>query len=162
MEELGLGASNGVRDVTIIMGGQDLIVNTRTVSKYLVAPTVLLDDATEISPFADGYASGHAKGHSNKNATGNATVDSNGCVQGLAKGPTKGATGVKLLVPNSSKDYFGANLPVKTKGEWKSGPWKQRGLNLLWFEHLDHAQVFDKAKSRSIIAQVIERYSTDY
>jgi hypothetical protein len=137
VEELGLGAPNGVRGVTIVMGGQDLIVNTRNVSEYLLASTnVPLNDTTNTEPFAGGHATG------NKNK------------------PAKAAS-VRLLDLRSSKDYFGAKLPIKTKEEWKSGPWKQYGLNVLWFEHLDHAQVFDKARSRSIVAQAIRRYSTN-
>jgi pimeloyl-ACP methyl ester carboxylesterase len=164
VEELGLGAPNGVRGVTIVMGGQDLIVNTQTVIKYLLAPTVLLDDATKTDVFTDGYASVLINGNNNIYAHGNGNVngDFNGHAKGSKVGPAKRVPSVKLLDLTSSKDYFGAKLPVKTKGEWKSGPWEQSKINLLCFEHLDHAQVFDKAKSRGFIAEVIKRYSTDY
>jgi hypothetical protein len=34
------------------------------------------------------------------------------------------------------------------------------GLEVLWFEHLDHAQVFDFETTRRTVVETIEAYST--
>lgn len=115
-EELGLGAPEGKRGVTVVMAGRDLIVDTKTVSRYLLSSGQELDSrewktACEVN--------GHVK---------------------------------------ATKSYFGTS-PDRTEGDWRSGPWKESGLNLLWLEHLDHAQVFDSAKSRRLVAQTIQQHA---
>ena len=42
---------------------------------------------------------------------------------------------------------------------WKHREWKGKGLDILWFDDLDHAQVFDSRQNREILAQVVRRYS---
>jgi pimeloyl-ACP methyl ester carboxylesterase len=44
--------------------------------------------------------------------------------------------------------------------EWKSRPWTGSGLEVLWFEQLDHAQVFDVEKTRKPIIKAISVYSS--
>ena len=46
-----------------------------------------------------------------------------------------------------------------TTEEWKHRKWSGKGLDLLWFENLDHAQVFDSRRNREILAQVVRQYS---
>lgn len=36
--------------------------------------------------------------------------------------------------------------------------WKGVGLDVLWFANLDHAQVFDKRSTRSILVQAVRAY----
>lgn len=43
--------------------------------------------------------------------------------------------------------------------EWKHRPWTGKGLDILWFEDLDHAQVFDSRRNRDALAQVVRAYS---
>lgn len=43
--------------------------------------------------------------------------------------------------------------------EWKVRPWKGNGLDILWFEKLDHAQVFDSKQSYDMLVDVIIEYS---
>ena len=38
--------------------------------------------------------------------------------------------------------------------------WKGKGLDVLWFKDLDHAQVFDRKRDYSVLVEVIQRYST--
>lgn len=45
--------------------------------------------------------------------------------------------------------------------EWKYRPWKEGEIDLLWWEHLDHAQVFDKSKSRQRLIAGIRSYCTN-
>ena len=42
---------------------------------------------------------------------------------------------------------------------WKQQKWKGIGLDILWFEELDHAQVFDSKDNCEILAHVIRAYS---
>ena len=42
---------------------------------------------------------------------------------------------------------------------WKQQKWKGIGLDILWFEDLDHAQVFDSKANCEILAGVIKAYS---
>lgn len=41
---------------------------------------------------------------------------------------------------------------------WKDEEWRGDGLELLWFDHLDHAQVFDKKATRARLIQVVRQY----
>jgi len=45
-----------------------------------------------------------------------------------------------------------------TDEEWKSRPWREEGVNLLWWQTLDHAQVFDKPGSRKMLVSAIRGY----
>jgi hypothetical protein len=48
---------------------------------------------------------------------------------------------------------------LETKG-WKDGIWKDGGgLEVLWFQELDHAQVFDKERTRRMLVEVVRRFS---
>lgn len=44
------------------------------------------------------------------------------------------------------------------KGVWKSQTWKGKGLDILWFEKLNHAEVFDQRTTRVKILRVIREY----
>lgn len=46
-----------------------------------------------------------------------------------------------------------------TTEEWKRRKWKGKGLDILWFDDLDHAQVFDSRRNCEILAQVVRLYS---
>lgn len=48
---------------------------------------------------------------------------------------------------------------ARTAGDWKHRTWKGEGLDILWFQGLDHAQVFDKKSNREILAKVVRDYS---
>lgn len=42
--------------------------------------------------------------------------------------------------------------------EWKNRPWRGKGIDILWFEDLDHAQIFDKPATRRPVVQAIRTY----
>jgi pimeloyl-ACP methyl ester carboxylesterase len=44
-------------------------------------------------------------------------------------------------------------------GHWKQWPWRGDGLDVMWWEGLDHAQVFDNAASRGKLVDVLVEYS---
>jgi pimeloyl-ACP methyl ester carboxylesterase len=94
-EDLGIKAEQDQQDgrnVTVVLSGKDLIVDTETVGQYLM-------------------------------------------------GSSKGQTSDKAARP------------------WKSRPWIGHGLELLWFEQLDHAQVFDFENTRRPVIRTISAYS---
>ena len=43
--------------------------------------------------------------------------------------------------------------------EWKNRPWEGEGLDLIWFDNLDHAQAFDAQSNYATLARVIIEYS---
>lgn len=47
-----------------------------------------------------------------------------------------------------------------TSEGWKHKHWRGEGLEVLWFDHLDHAQVFDKAVTRERLVNVLRTYCT--
>jgi pimeloyl-ACP methyl ester carboxylesterase len=42
---------------------------------------------------------------------------------------------------------------------WKTKPWSGRGLDVLWCEDLDHAQVFDNPPARARLVAVLDEYT---
>ncbi|ORY10734.1 hypothetical protein BCR34DRAFT_566311 [Clohesyomyces aquaticus] len=46
----------------------------------------------------------------------------------------------------------------KEMGKWEDGIWKGDDLNLLWFPKLDHAQVFDKKRTRQMLVDIVRGY----
>ena len=49
---------------------------------------------------------------------------------------------------------------VSTYKNHKQLTWKGKGLDILWFDHLDHAQVFDSKQNCSVLVRVIREYSS--
>lgn len=43
---------------------------------------------------------------------------------------------------------------------WKKKEWAGKGIDVLWFEGLDHAQVFDKKDTRERLIRVVQEYSS--
>lgn len=82
------------RNVTVVLGGKDLIVDAETVGQYLMGSS------------AEGW-----------------TIDK------------------------------------ETARAWKNRPWVGHGLELLWYEQLDHAQVFDSENTRRPVIKAISVYS---
>lgn len=56
--------------------------------------------------------------------------------------------------------YLAQDGDVKPAEEdWKYKQWKGKGLDILWFDTLDHAQVFDSRYNCEILANVVRVYS---
>ncbi|KAF2088573.1 hypothetical protein K490DRAFT_64621 [Saccharata proteae CBS 121410] len=66
------------------------------------------------------------------------------------------SVGTYLAVGDISTPESG--LEKKGDQSWKTGQWKGTGLDVLWFEHLDHAQVFDKRADRARLIGVLRAY----
>jgi len=41
---------------------------------------------------------------------------------------------------------------------WKEGTWKGKGIDMLWFDNLDHAQVFERPATRRPLVRAIRGY----
>lgn len=69
--------------------------------------------------------------------------------------------------PEFSVDEKGKEqMELKTHGpvkgdEWKKREWRGKGLEVMWWEGLDHAQVFDTKESRNRLVDVLVEYSWD-
>lgn len=44
---------------------------------------------------------------------------------------------------------------------WKHRPWRGKGIDILWFDDLDHAQVFDTPATRRPVLEAIRAYSAN-
>ncbi|GAD94030.1 conserved hypothetical protein [Paecilomyces variotii No. 5] len=106
-EDLNLERQDGKekgRKVTVVLSGQDLIVNTEAVRQYLLG--------------------------------------SSQYTQNVTKNP-------KTLIGAGSKEE---------DRSWKK-QWKASGLEVLWYDTLDHSQVFDSMETRQPIVKAITVYS---
>ena len=106
-EDLGLNENNnqGGRNVTVALGGKDLIVDAEAVGQYLMSSSS--EETLTVSEQAESTAS-----------------------------ETR-----------------------ETQNAWKMKPWVGSGLEVLWYEHLDHAQVFDREKTRRPVIKAVSVYS---
>lgn len=90
----------GERNVTVVLSGQDLIVDTETVGQYLSSPEGSLTTCKEAA--------------------------------------------------------------TSTRSDaWKRKPWVGSGLEILWYEHQDHAQVFDWKETRRPMLKAISVYTCE-
>lgn len=106
-EDLGLNENNnqGGRNVTVVLGGKDLIVDAEAVGQYLMSSS----------------SEGTLTASKEAASTGSETRE--------------------------------------TQNAWKRKPWVGSGLEVLWYEHLDHAQVFDREKTRRPVIKAVSVYS---
>jgi hypothetical protein len=96
------------RNVTVTLGGQDLIVNTRAVGRYLS------DDSPEGGRWSSAWRDGEEE------------------VREVGRGE-----------------------------EWMGRPWSGEGLDVLWYEGLDHAQVFARRSDYGKLVDVVRSYCAD-
>jgi len=114
-EDLGVEGENGEegRDVTVVLSGRDLIVDTEAVRRYLTTPSSKVPRAIS-------------------NAT---------CME------------------KKEEKARDPKIGTEDTGAWTGGRRKGSGLEVLWFEHLDHAQVFDFEKTRRSVVKAIASYA---
>jgi pimeloyl-ACP methyl ester carboxylesterase len=139
------------RKLTVSLSGQDLIVDTEAVGRYLSGPPPKLKPAS-------GYGG-------NGRATGSLIdIDDNGH-----------ATGSLIDIDDSDSDASSSLLRLRGREdtedslaliddddeEWKTRSWTGQGIDVLWFKDLDHAQVFDKPSTRMRVISAIRTYCED-
>ncbi|KAK5170582.1 uncharacterized protein LTR77_005170 [Saxophila tyrrhenica] len=64
-----------------------------------------------------------------------------------------------VLKEDGDRKQMELEMPNGTSTHWKQRPWRGAGLDVLWWEGLDHAQVFDKESTRSKLVEVLVEYS---
>lgn len=74
---------------------------------------------------------------------------------------TVSLSGKDLIVDSEAVGRYLANEGDETtvSEEWKCLKWRGKGLDILWFEKLDHAQVFDSRQNCEILVNVVREYS---
>ena len=113
--DLGVVGADGDkgRDVTVVLSGRDLIVDTKAVRRYLTAS------------LSDG-------GIPNK---------------------------AQVCMTNGNRKASITKARKEDTGAWTGGQFTGSGLEVLWFEHLDHAQVFDSETTMRAVVKAIGAYS---
>ena len=53
----------------------------------------------------------------------------------------------------------GADDWILETGGWKDGIWRGDGLDVLWFQELDHGQVFDRKRTSGRLVEIVRRFS---
>lgn len=53
----------------------------------------------------------------------------------------------------------GADDWILDTGGWKDGAWKGKGLDVLWFQDLDHGQAFDMKTARGKLVDIVREFS---
>jgi len=73
------------------------------------------------------------------------------------KGPQISDKAIRMASETKTATVSG---PVSAEGEeWKTRPWLGSGLEVLWFEQLDHGQVFELERARRSIIKAIGIYT---
>ncbi|GAB7362879.1 hypothetical protein MBLNU230_g3181t1 [Neophaeotheca triangularis] len=118
--------------VTVSLAGRDLIVDSGAVGRYLVGGE------------KDEDGSGSGSGNEYRNGNGN----------GHQKSEEDKANGLRKRRVGDSTERKREN----GKEAWKERQWKGRGLEVLWFDNFDHAQVFDTPQTKGKLIQVLREY----
>lgn len=57
------------------------------------------------------------------------------------------------------REHMELQAPKGAASHWKQRPWRGKGLEVMWWEGLDHAQVFDRYGTRTKLVDVLVEYS---
>lgn len=138
----------GERAITVSLAERDLIVNTEAVRKYLTNYGEETAVRKEVS-----------------------ACDSTNCDIRVEVIPENGVRST-ILHPRSSEyasgGVFGPSSPKTADRNvsngrlcigWQDRKWRGKGVDLIWFRTLDHAQLFDKAETRKPLVEAIYQYS---
>lgn len=121
------------RNVTVSFSGRDLIVDTESVGRYL----------------------------SSGNTPRTSSTASSALLIDIENIPEERTNGKAVNVRSSSVDLEvddETNLQIDA---WKEQPWKGKGIDVIWYENLDHAQVFDSASTRRPLLRAIKTYCAE-
>ncbi|KAH7118265.1 hypothetical protein B0J13DRAFT_458337, partial [Dactylonectria estremocensis] len=55
----------------------------------------------------------------------------------------------------------GADDWILETSHWEDGIWKGNGLDVLWFQDLDHGQVFDTRRMRGRLVNIVRRFCVE-
>lgn len=171
LEDLMPRIRNGLR-VTVSLSGRDLIVDTESVGRYLTKGEV--HDHKLVKMNGNGFVKvkrDDLHGHEVVHINGNGLVKVNkGGVHEDEEVHMNG-NGLRDVTNGVLHDSHHANMNGNgyTKKEkaceeedesckWKHKPWKGEGLEVIWFDDIDHAQCFDTKTRRARLVKVVRRY----
>lgn len=60
---------------------------------------------------------------------------------------------------SDGRQYMELQTPNAPATHWKERPWRGQNLDVMWWEGLDHAQVFDRHETRAKLVDVLVEYS---
>ncbi|KAH7113396.1 hypothetical protein EDB81DRAFT_670346, partial [Dactylonectria macrodidyma] len=55
----------------------------------------------------------------------------------------------------------GADDWILETSHWEDGIWKGDGLDVVWFQDLDHGQVFDTRSRRGRLVDIVRRFCVE-
>lgn len=116
--------------MTVSLSGRDLIVDTEAVGRYL------------------------SSGAGSELPSGSASGDDADTLIDIEEYSDVAAGGMRLRGGEGPGEN---DLDIDGE-EWKSRAWRGTGIDILWFNDLDHAQVFDKAATRRRLIDAIRNY----
>jgi hypothetical protein len=126
----------GDRNVTVSVSGRDLIVDTESVGRYM--------------------SSGNTDWTRRAMAEVPRLVDVDDAEDLDEGGDWKAVNGhVREVEVERDEDTD------ESGDAWKDRPWKGKGIEVLWFEGLDHAQVFDHTATRRPLLRAIRTYCAE-
>lgn len=64
-----------------------------------------------------------------------------------------------LKTDSDGRHHMELQPPKAPVTHWKQRPWRGAGLDVMWWEGLDHAEVFDKFATRAKLVDVLVEYS---
>jgi pimeloyl-ACP methyl ester carboxylesterase len=138
----------GDHPVTVSLAEHDLIVDTKAVASYL--STHDEEIVTRKNDSTNDYANGKVRAKAiSENGLASTTLHqrSNGHIKCGNPGSLPGNT-----IHNGS-------LKGPDCAGWKDRAWVGKGVDIIWFRMLDHAQVFDKVQTRKPLVEAISAYS---
>jgi alpha/beta hydrolase fold len=121
------------RNVTVSFSGRDLIVDTESVGRYMSSGNTPWTSSTAPSALL---------------------ID----IENIPKERTNGKA---VNVRSSSVDLEADEETDLQIDAWKEQPWKGKGIDVIWYENLDHAQVFDSAATRRPLLRAIKTYCAE-
>ena len=140
----------GGRPVTCSLAQRDLLVNTEAVGRYLASSDYDSTNYANRNDACNGFM--ESTKHDYGESDGNGHVKSNGFAM-ANRHIHEGHANSYAKAPKKEDEY------LFTAGDWKSRPWRGQGLEILWQNGLDHAQVFDSADRRKGLISAIKTYS---
>ncbi len=120
------------RNITVSLAGKDLIVNSEAVRRYLTSENLSCNTSTASSTTLTALEATHDD----------------------QAEPITGQTKEAVVKADEATD----EAAKKAAATWMDGAWKGKGLDMLWFDSLDHAQVFDSHVTRRPLVRAIQAY----
>jgi pimeloyl-ACP methyl ester carboxylesterase len=126
------------RNVTVSLSGCDLIVNTDAVARYLTSQNSSDEDDSRTA-----------------SASSLVLVDvADPDDESASKGKANGVISEEVEEIDEAEE-------LEEGAAWKHAAWTGKGIDVIWFEGLDHAQVFDKPASRRPVVRAIRAYCSE-